>query len=110
MFVDDDEAILRALRRLFLRMQDRWEMVFALGAEAALLHLDDHTFDVVVCDLHMPNMSGEELLRHIGSRSPATRRILLSGSIDTFDVSAFADCLLVKPCSAEALIEQIERG
>lgn len=109
LFVDDDPSILRALKRLFWRLHDKWDMVFAQGSEAALLHLDAAAFDVVVCDLHMPKIGGEELLRQIGVRHPQTKRILLSGSVAELDISAFADCLLTKPCPADQLIAQIER-
>jgi CheY-like chemotaxis protein len=108
LFVDDDPSILRGFERLFWKQQAKWETAFARGPEAALAHLAAGRFDVVVCDLHMPGMNGDELLRRIGRESPATRRILLSGSIAMVDVTGFADCLLMKPCATAMLIDAIE--
>lgn len=108
LFVDDDPSILRGFERLFWKQRATWETAFARGPEAALAHLAAGTFDVVVCDLHMPGMNGDELLRRVGSESPTTRRILLSGSIAVLEVAGFADCLLTKPCDSAVLFEAIE--
>ena len=59
LLVDDDPFLLRSLRRL---LPDLHRVVLAGSAEAALLALDAQPFDVVVTDVHMPGMSGIDLL------------------------------------------------
>ena len=108
LFVDDDPTILRGFERLFWKRRASFDTTFARGADAALAHLAAGKFDVVVCDMHMPGMNGDELLRRIGAECPAIRRILLSGSVADVDVTGFADCLLMKPCATAILIEAIE--
>jgi CheY-like chemotaxis protein len=108
LFVDDDLAVLSALRRLFWVRRTKWDMVFVAEPAAALAELGLAPFDVVVCDLQMPHMQGDELLRLVGERSPHTKRILLSGSVADLDVHSFADCLLTKPCAGDVLAQAIE--
>jgi response regulator RpfG family c-di-GMP phosphodiesterase len=81
LFVDDEENILKALRRLFRR--EPWEQRFASsGAEALGLLEADGSFDVVVTDQRMPGMTGVELLKEIRKRLPDCVRIVLSGYSD----------------------------
>lgn len=81
LFVDDEENILKALRRLFRR--EPWEQRFAAsGAEALALLEADGPADVVVTDQRMPGMSGVELLKEVRRRCPDSARIVLSGYTD----------------------------
>lgn len=81
LIVDDDFAVLAALRRL-LRRQCQGE--FLLDTETdpllALNRVRRHRYDVVVADLHMPELDGVGLLALIGQVSPTTVRLLLTGS------------------------------
>lgn len=81
LIVDDDFAVLAALRRL-LRRQCQGE--FLLDTETdpllALTRVRRHRYDVVVADLHMPELDGVGLLALIGQVSPTTVRLLLTGS------------------------------
>lgn len=84
--IDDEPAILAALRRALLRV---WPASggplklrsFTLAA-AALGTLLTEPVDVVICDYRMPEMDGVELLRRVRELQPHTGRILLSGSTD----------------------------
>jgi DNA-binding NtrC family response regulator len=107
LFVDDDPAVLAALSNVLRRERHRWEMVFAAGGEAALAELDKGSFDVVVSDMRMPDMSGDLLLEIVRESSPGTSRIILSGS--EHGPIPNVDELLSKPCSARSLREALER-
>jgi DNA-binding NtrC family response regulator len=81
LFVDDEENILRALRRLFRR--EPWELAFAgSGAEALARGQAEGPFDVVVTDQRMPGMTGVELLQEVRRRWPQAVRLILSGYTD----------------------------
>ncbi len=112
LFVDDDALVLAGLRNVLYRERSRWEMVFALGGEAALVELARGSFDVVVSDMRMPGIDGLTLLEHVRTMSPTTARIMLSGSADQHEVdraTAAVDILLGKPCDARTLRETLER-
>ncbi len=112
MFVDDDVSILAGLRGVLRRDRDRWDMVFAAGSEAALAELENGGFDVVVSDMRMPGIDGAVLLERVKDRSPATIRIMLSGSVDpdAIERATYAvDELLGKPCDAGTLRATIDR-
>ena len=81
LILDDDPAVLASLRRL-LRRQCQGE--FLLDTEAdpllALARVRRIRYDVVVADLHMPELDGVGLLALIGRVSPSSVRLLLTGS------------------------------
>jgi DNA-binding NtrC family response regulator len=78
LFVDDDEALLRAIRRN-LRLEPL-RVRTALGADEALEVLEAEPIDVVVSDLEMPGTNGIELLSAVRARYPKVVRMLLTGS------------------------------
>jgi len=46
--------VLAGLRDLLRKQRAQWDMVFALGGQAALAELEKGAFDVVVSDMRMP--------------------------------------------------------
>jgi DNA-binding NtrC family response regulator len=111
LFVDDDHDILTAFRRLLWRDRNRWDMVFAAGPAAGLEQLALGPFDVVVCDLRMPGMSGAAFLREVAARCPTASRVLLSGGAEASaldEAIGVSDHLLHKPCTGHALRAAIE--
>ena len=109
LFVDDDRDILIAMRRLLKLQRVPWEMVFVEGPFAALDALAEASFDVVVTDMRMPGMNGDELLRKVRERYPSTLRVILSGNAEALD-RAVAHHLLGKPCDRTALSAIVERA
>ena len=79
LIVDDDEMIREALQELF---EGEHLCHMAGTAEAALELLAAHSYDVVVTDISMPGMSGEDLLRFVRIYQPRTPVIFISGSIE----------------------------
>ncbi len=113
MFVDDEAAVLRALASLFRRDRDRWDVVFAHGGKQALVELDRAAFDVVVTDLHMPDVDGLEVVRAVLARSPRTTRIILSGGAESDSVLRALPLVhqfLSKPCEIKTVRAAIERA
>jgi DNA-binding NtrC family response regulator len=106
LFVDDDPAIHSAMRRLFHRHRDMWDIQFAAHADAALAVLEGGPVDLVISDLRMPGISGVELLERVRAADPAIVRVLMSGSIGPCDMRdpTVADAILEKPCPPRQLI------
>ena len=66
--VDDEALLLKAYRRM---LADVHEVVTALGGRDALLILQkQHDFDLILCDLQMPEMSGMELYAAVKTMHP----------------------------------------
>jgi class 3 adenylate cyclase len=80
LLVDDEENILKALRRLF--MEEGYEILTALNGEEALRQIDGSKMSLVISDHRMPGIQGVDLLKKIKELSPATICILLTGTAD----------------------------
>lgn len=60
------------------------EVEVAPDGEVALRSLEMHPFDLLVCDLDMPVMRGDELLRRIAGSRSAPPTLVISGYVDEF--------------------------
>jgi HD-like signal output (HDOD) protein/CheY-like chemotaxis protein len=113
LFVDDEPRVLDGLRRTLHCMALEWEMVFVGGGEQALEALSAQPFDVVVSDMRMPRMSGNQLLHEVMTRWPRVVRLVLSGHSDEqmiLQSVATAHQYLSKPCDPEKLKTAIGRA
>ena len=64
--------------------------------------------DLVLTDLMMPGMNGDELTKHVKQVSPETPVILFSGKVRVYDQTTQADVFLPKGMYAPAeLLERI---
>jgi DNA-binding response OmpR family regulator len=108
LIVDDDPWILEALQEL---LRDRYEVAVACDGEEALERLGGSSMDVVVLDLAMPRMDGEDALREIRGRGWSVPVILTSARGDRLGEyrALGADDFLQKPFEARLLEEKIER-
>lgn len=79
LFVDDEERIVNALRKLFRK---RYHVFTATDGQQALDFAKRFHVHLVVSDQRMPGMTGVELLRELKQASPATVRMLLTGYSD----------------------------
>jgi two-component system, sensor histidine kinase and response regulator len=86
--VDDEEMVLRSLQRELHEALDHDYMIeTADGGHDALevfeeLQQNGHAIPLLISDQIMPDMKGDELLRRIHARSPATLTIMLTGQAD----------------------------
>ena len=74
---DDAELLIRELRRESYDVSAERTDTEA-GLKAAL---DDQTWDIVLCDFHMPRFSGAEALKIVRERDPDVPFIFVSGAI-----------------------------
>lgn len=80
LFVDDEKPILRSLSRLFF--QTDYEVFTAESVEYALKILKSTKIDLVVSDMRMPGMQGNEFLEIVKEKYPHIERLILSGYAD----------------------------
>ncbi len=110
--VDDEKNIREGLKK-FLNL-DNFSAVLASDGEEALSIFDEQEIDLVITDLKMPNMSGEELLKKILTKSPATPVIILTGhgtvesAVDAMREGAYD--FLTKPVNLKKLSIIIKRA
>jgi two-component system response regulator AtoC len=82
--VIDDEPNMRHVLTLVLERAGYAVAAAANGADALSL-LEDNVFDLILCDVRMPQMDGLSFLRHMAERGIDTTTVVMSayGSIDT---------------------------
>jgi CheY-like chemotaxis protein len=78
LLVCDDSSIERLALSHFLR-QHSFEVDEAADGGAALLHLKHRSVDLLILDLHMPEVDGFEVLNYLQKHRPGLPVILLSG-------------------------------
>jgi two-component system, cell cycle sensor histidine kinase and response regulator CckA len=110
--VDDEVLLLKAYRRM---LADGHELVTALGGHEALRTLEsDSGFDVVLCDLQMPEMSGMELHAAVRERFPAlaNRFVFVTGGAFSADARRFLEkavsAVIQKPFRVEELLALVD--
>lgn len=81
--VDDESAITGLLARAL--GSEHYDVTTVKGGHAALAALESDKFDVVLCDLMMPEMSGEDVYREATRRWPqlAHRFVFMTGGAFT---------------------------
>jgi two-component system cell cycle sensor histidine kinase/response regulator CckA len=111
--VDDEPLLLKAYRRM---LSDVHAIDTALGGVEALRALErDAAYDVILCDLQMPELSGMALHEIVQARWPslAERFVFVTGGAFSPDAKRFLEesvCAIIqKPFRLEDLLALIER-
>jgi CheY-like chemotaxis protein len=111
LLVDDDPIVLRGLRRLLLGARPGWEIDVAESGESALGLLGAKTYDVLVTDLHMPNIDGASLLQRLKAEHPNVMRVIHSSHIESLTperAQELAHAVLTKPGRPDELVVVLE--
>lgn len=112
LLVDDEEELVSTLcERLEIRgMTAR----FATNGQKALAMLESDSYDVVVVDLKMPGLSGEELLDSIKMLHPNLPVIMMtghgSGTEQEYENPKGAFGFLPKPIGINELVEKMQEA
>jgi two-component system response regulator CpxR len=106
--VDDNEQVLSV--RTFLLETRGYRIIAANTSQEALEVLERSlpgTLDLILCDLLMPQMDGNELVRRAKQIHHGLPAMIVSGTVNAFDRALHADVFLPKGASSPA--EMIER-
>ena len=113
LLVDDEDMVRRSTHRVLRRAGHDVEP--ARGGEHALALLEERArpFDLVILDLDMPDMNGEEMLERLAIDAPGTHVMMLTGHHDESRelnmLQMGAQVILHKPCSPNELLEGIAK-
>src|ERR1700741_4946507 len=113
LFVDDEREFLEAVKRTIEPHEFHWETAFVNGARPALDLMAKERFDVIISDIHMPEMDGAALLKIVCERFPGAVRIVvcsqeeMNGALRAVPV---AHQFLLKPCDPHMLRVAVERA
>ena len=110
--VDDEQANLDSLERIFAR--EGYRILLARNGQAAVETLRAEPVDVVLTDLMMPAMSGQELLRAVRAVAPDAEVVLMTayGTVDAA-VAAMKDGaydFLTKPLKRHAVLKSVQQA
>jgi two-component system response regulator HydG len=112
LIVDDERANLESLSRIFER--EDWGVAVAEGGAAALEIVRRDRPSVVVTDLMMPGMSGEELLRAVKAVAPEIEVVVMTahGTVETA-VAAMKEGaydFITKPFKKAAVVKSVRQA
>jgi len=108
--VDDEELVIKFVERV-LREAGYDTATASDGPEALDVAAGAETFDILVTDVMMPQMTGDELARQIRASTPEIKVLYLTGFSDRLfkeKVTLWADeAFLDKPSSVKGLLEAV---
>ncbi len=111
--VDDHEMVIEGLKAMLTTFGDRVEVVGqAIGAEQAVLVVQELQPDIVLCDVRMQGSSGLDLCVTLRERDPDRKVVMLS----VYDDEQYlfqalrvgASGYLLKSISSDELVRQLE--
>lgn len=108
--VDNNEQLL-SVRKFLLETRGCYRVRTANTSQEALEAIQSTapgTFDLLLCDLLLPQMDGNELVRRAKQLHPGLPAMIVSGSVTSFDRACAADVFLPKgACSASEMLERV---
>lgn len=111
LIIDDDITALDIVDILF--EGQGFEVVRQASGSAALEHLKESTPDVILIDLMMPNMQGQECVRQMRERGVSVPIVAFTALDDprVHQEACQAGCtkVIVKPCKSKDLVKEIEQ-
>ncbi len=112
LLIDDEIDCLNELKASLASKQDQWILEFSNNPQQALESILQDPPTVVICDYHMPQINGAELLREAEKAHPFLHRFIVAEREDLQileDGIGSAFHYLPKPCQANRLESEIQR-
>jgi FixJ family two-component response regulator len=107
--VDDEECVRKALQRL-MRSAGLAVETYAAGADF-LQALPEHDPDCVVLDIHMPGLTGFDVLARLADMEPLLPVVIITGhdspEVQTRALAGGAVAYLRKPINDQTLLDAI---
>jgi two-component system response regulator CpxR len=107
--VEDNEQLL-SVRKFLLETRGYRVLAMPCAAEALafLQTAEMGSIDLLLSDLVLPQMDGNELIRRAKQLHPSLPALLVSGTVTSFDRAAAADAFLPKgACTPAEILDRI---
>ena len=110
LIVDDEEII----RDFLSEVLEDYQITLAEDGDEAISRLEERPYDLVITDLRMPKVQGQEVVKFAREKYPDSRVIVISGysSLSTVSqsVSSGACAFLSKPFSIKELLQTVDQA
>jgi CheY-like chemotaxis protein len=110
LIVDDDDLVRKFIERV-LREAGYQTATASDGAMGLEVASTLESLDILVTDMMMPSMTGDELARRIRASAPGVKVLYITGFSDRLfkeKVTLWADeAFLDKPCSVQGLLQAV---
>ncbi len=97
LLVDDDPQVLKVLGDGLRILGNHYEVTCAASAEAAIEALEADSYDLLISDLRLPNLSGLDLIAYARARQFNLPVILITGHPDV-NLQAYQQVLGISAC------------
>jgi len=111
--IDDDVAVLGAVRSMIEALRPHWRAEYVYDSQEAVRSLRAERYDAILSDIHMPGLDPASVLTQAKSTSPSTPVVLFSGYRDRYTKTARtlgAFAVLGKPIDIDSLITTLENA
>ena len=109
--VDDEEIIRNFLSEV---LDDKYDVSLASDGDEAIKQIKKRRFDLIITDLKMPRVTGEEVVKFAQQQDPTSKVIVISGFSSLYTVSQSinngACAFLSKPFSIKELMETVAKA
>ena len=95
LIIEDEAAIRRVLTKILTEESDTYTVEEAEDGKQGFEKIKNEDYDLVLCDIKMPKMSGEELLEAVKKIKPEIPMVMISGhgdletAVNTMRLGAF---------------------
>jgi diguanylate cyclase (GGDEF)-like protein/PAS domain S-box-containing protein len=112
LIVDDDPVLLRSLKELLA--VHAYDTDVATGGEQAICLINKKDYDLILLDLHMPEVNGYDVMQHLKSINQKAAIIIVSGE-NTFEAARKACsggtyAYLSKPYKTDELLNTVKHA
>ncbi len=108
LIIEDDEAI-RTLLVDVLSEVEHYRLVTTSSAENALLLLEKTRFDLIILDLGLPRMGGNELLNKLKDEAITTPVIVSSANSQNLVATPQVKMVIPKPFDIDHFLDAVEQ-
>lgn len=106
--VDDDESIRLLLRDEFC--DNGYNVVTAIDGEEGLVAFDEQSIDVVVLDLNMPKVTGEQVAQKLKGKAPEVPVVIYTANPERLEKQQVRyDSLVYKSSDLEELVAKVKK-
>ena len=106
LFVDDNPNTGKSLKKMLKSFCREWDMSFATSGYEALGLLSDGSYEIIVTDTSLSDMTGNELLKKVKTRHPHMVRIIFSDQSENtsnMESVSIAHQILSRPYDVDTL-------